>query len=108
MGLKTTNYTIRSNGLTLPEAYAAIRNIDIYGSKGMAYFGIHMNRENALDEKLEPLGTVCIQFDVNRNENPYVTAYNLAKSAVYVKKGSHVTKREMPFCGWEDDCLNET
>lgn len=108
MGFKTTNYTIKSNGLTLPEAYAAIRNLDICGANGVARFAIQTSREKALDKDLEPLATISIKFDVNRNENPYTTAYNLAKSIVTVTKESYSKSYEMPFHGWEDDLADET
>lgn len=105
MGLKKTNYTIQSNGLTLPEVYAAIRKIDICGAKAVAHFAIQTNRENALDENLEPLATIRVRFDVNRNENPYTTAYNHAKSVVTIERENHTVTREMPFYGWQDDIL---
>lgn len=103
MGLKTTNYTIQSNGLTLPEVYAAIHKIDICGTTGVAHFAIQTSRENALDENLEPLATVRVRFEVNRNENPYTTAYNHAKSVVTVEREGRVTTHTMPFHGWTDD-----
>ena len=101
MGLKTKNYTIEEIGLTLPEAYAVIRNLSIYGENGNAEFAIQASREKAIN--LSPLKTVYIEFKVNRNESPYVTAYNLAKSVLTEKRGLHTVTREMPFYGWEDD-----
>lgn len=101
MGLKTTNYTIEEIGLTLPEAYAVIRTLNIYGGKGSAEFVIQASREKAM--KLDAIRTIFIEFDVNRNESPFVTAYNLAKSVLTNKKGNHTYTQEMPFYGWQDD-----
>lgn len=101
MGFKRTNYTIKSNGLTLPEAYAFVKNIYINGEKGKAEFVIQASREDAIN--LEPLETVKITFKVNRNENPYTTAYNHAKSVVTVEREGRVTTHTMPFYGWTDD-----
>ena len=101
MGLKKTNHTIEELGLTLPNAYATIRTLNIYGDNGTAEFVVQSTRENCF--KLQPLKTVFVEFDVNRNENPYVTAYNKAKSIFTYKKGEHTMMQEMPFYGWEDD-----
>ena len=101
MGLKTRNYTIAENGLTLPEAYAVIRNLNVYGERGNAEFAIQASREKAIN--LAPLKTVHLEFTVNRNENPYVTAYNLAKSTRDLTIGEHTVTKKMPFYGWEDD-----
>lgn len=101
MGLKKTNYTIEELGLTLPEAYAYIRNLYVYGDKGNAEFVIQASRENAIN--LHPLKTVNIEFDVNRNESPYVTAYNKAKRVHTIQRGDKTITREMPFHGWTDD-----
>lgn len=101
MGLKRKNHTIEEIGLTLDEAYAFIRNMNIYGDKGNAEFVIQQSRENAIN--LAPLKTVYIEFDVNRNESPYVTAYNLAKSEQTKQRGRHTVTERMPFYGWEDD-----
>lgn len=101
MGLKAKNYNIDEIGLILPDAYAVIRNLNVYGNKGTAEFAIQSSRENALN--LQPLKIIYIEFEVNRNENPYITAYNLAKSVKTEKRGNHSVIHEMPFYGWEDD-----
>lgn len=106
MGFKRTNYKIEEIGLTIPEAYAVIKNINIYGEKGTAEFAIQTSRENAI--KLAPLKTVYIDFKANRNESPYVTAYNLAKSLQTEKRGAHTVTHEMPFYGWTDDFAGDT
>lgn len=101
MGLKKQNYTIEEIGVTLPEAYAYIRNLYVYGDKGNAEFVIQASRENAI--KLNPLKTVNIEFDVNRNESPYVTAYNKAKSVKTIQMGDKTITHTMPFYEWQDD-----
>lgn len=103
MGLKNKNYTIEEIGLTLPEAYAVIRNLNIYGENGTAEFVIQASREKAI--ALNPLKTVYLEFEVNRNESPYVTAYKLAKSEITKKRGVHTVTEKMPFYGWEDAIL---
>lgn len=101
MGLKTTNYTIEELGLTIPEAYAFIRNLYVCGENATAEFVIQANREKAIN--LAPLKTVTLEFKVIRDENPYYTAYNFAKSVITEKCGNHVFTNEMPFFGWQDD-----
>lgn len=103
MGFKKQNYTIEEIGVTLPEAYAYIHNLYVYGDKGNAEFVIQASRENAIN--LQPLKTVSIEFDVNRNESPYITAYKLAKSAHTIQRGDKIITYEMPFYGWEDDIV---
>lgn len=101
MGLKTTNYTIEELGITLPNAYAYISNLSVYGEKGRADFVVQTSRDSAI--KLQPLKTVSIEFDVDRNENPLVTAYRYAKNIRTYQKGIHTMTETMPFYGWEDD-----
>lgn len=101
MGLKKRNYTIKTNGVTLPEAHAVIKNIQIFGERGKAEIYVQASRDNAIN--LAPLEVVAIMFDVNRNENPYITAYNKAKSIVTTEIEGQTFTHEMPFYGWEDD-----
>ena len=101
MGLKTTNYTIEENGLLLPEAYAYIRNLYVNGEVGNAEFVVQASREKAVN--LAALKIVRIKFTVNRNESPFVTAYNHAKSVYTLQKGDKTITHEMPFYGWQDD-----
>ena len=101
MGFKKQNYTIEEIGVTLPEAYAYIRSIYVNGEKGNAEFVIQASREKAI--ALAPLKVVHIEFEVNRNESPYVTAYKLAKSVHTIQRGDKTITHEMPFHGWTDD-----
>lgn len=80
MGLKTFNYEVKKLGITVPTAYAIIRNMEIHGSKGKAEFIIQSTRETTKTK--EPLERFYLDFCVNRNENPYITAYNTAKGTV--------------------------
>ena len=105
MGLKKLDYIIEENGLLLPEAYAYVRSIRIDGDKGVAEISVQSSREKAIN--LVALKTVRIEFYVNRNENPFVTVYNLAKSEVEVRISEDIVEKvKMPFYGWEDD-INE-
>lgn len=107
MGFKTKNFEVKKLGIVLPEAYAIISHLAVSGTSGYAEFAIQSSRDNSL--KLQPIETVRIDFKVDRNESPYVTAYRKAKSQKEVKRFNQETK-EMetvlvgePFYGWEDD-----
>jgi hypothetical protein len=101
MGLKTKNYTIEEIGLTLPNAYAVIRNIYIDGERGVAEFAVQTSRENAFNKK--PIKIVSVEFTVDRNENVYKSAYRAAKDLVTIQDGAQTATRPMPFFGWTDD-----
>lgn len=107
MALKKTNYEVKDLGITLPEAYAIIHRIEIDGENGSAEFYIQNSpRENAFN--LKPLERKVVPFKVNRDESPFTTAYNAAKT-------DKTVTRELPngetkevevkgvFSGWEDD-----
>lgn len=109
MGFKTTNYEVKKLGIVLPEAYAIISRITVSGESGFAEFAIQSSRDNAL--KLEPIETVRVDFKVDRNESPYVTAYCRAQAQKEVKRMNHDTGtledilvREH-FYGWENDII---
>ena len=109
MGFKTTNYTTRKTMITLPEAYAMIRNIRIDGKSGVADFAIQSSRDNSMF--LQPVEVVKIFFEVDRNESPYVTAYRKAKESKEVLAPNIETGKLEPtiehgfFYEWEDDIL---
>lgn len=113
MGLKTTNYNVKNLGIILPNAYALIEKIEINEGYGVAKFAIQTSRNAA--EKHFPIETKEVSFKVNRNENPYVTAYNKAKSLEtfekYVinpetrKPEKKVFSKDNGFYGWEDDII---
>ena len=107
MGLKTTNYNVTKKGITMPEAYAYIRKLTIEYNSGVAEFVIQSTRENA--QKLTAMETVKVHFKVDREENPYVTAYNVAKGRKEITRTDKRTGESKtrfidgPFYGWEDD-----
>ena len=108
MGLKTNNYKVEKLDITLPVAYAIIKDFDIKGEKATATFVIQSSRENALEK--QPIEIKKFSFKVNRNENPYETAYKLVKTQVkYVYKDWDGTEKEKItngiFYGWQDDII---
>lgn len=119
MGLKKENYQIEKLGLTLPVAYAILHRLEVCGDRGFAEFRIQNSpRENALG--LKPLDVVNIEFAVDRNENPFVTAYReakkvetgtyLFKTGEFDEKGKEIVRNEAyeiraPFADWEDDIV---
>lgn len=114
MGLKTTNYQIKSKNIVLPEAYAIITEVQSTGNHGVAKFAITTNRENAekiLKGELKPIQEVEVGFVVNRDGNDRAIAYEKAKSRRPIMRMNHKTrKREpvyvnAPFYGWEDDII---
>lgn len=108
MGLKKNNYEVKDLGLTLETAYAVIHRLEVDGTHGVAEFYIQNSpRDNAFN--LKPLERKVITFEVNREENPFTTAYNTAKGTYTVKEYDEETIEpkdlEVPniFYGWEDD-----
>jgi hypothetical protein len=110
MGFKKQNYTIKKTMVTLPEAYAIIKNIYIAGQHGTADFVIQSSRDNSMF--LQPLDIVRVNFEVNRNESPYITAYRKAKESteeVFYKNGTEGYVKNIKlgaFHDWEDDNQN--
>jgi hypothetical protein len=109
MGLKTTNYEVKKLGIALPIAYAKIENLVIRGKYARADFVIQIDRKAT--ESKAPIERVSVEFALNRNESPFVTAYNTAKmsykgNAINEETGEieRVTKYN-PFYGWEDDIV---
>lgn len=111
MGLKKTNFEIEQLGITLPEAYAMVKDIEIRGSQAVAKIVVQQSRDFAIEKK--PIVEANIRFAVNRNENPYETAYKIAKGTkkqkVLNRENHKVEEIEipMPFYGWEDDIVSE-
>ena len=108
MALKTKNYVIEELGIVLPEAYAIVKNIRISGEYGSATIVVQQSRELAL--RKAPIKIVEVGFAVNRNENPYVTAYHEAKKDkphdVELPNGEMRTiKIKGQFADWEDDII---
>ena len=112
MGLKKQNYKIKQYDITIPWAYAIIRKITIDGNNGTAEFAIQETREAAKFK--EPFEKVVVNFVVNRNESPYVTAYNKAKEVkkntffdTTTKKITVISEEKGVLGGWEDDFCND-
>jgi hypothetical protein len=107
MGLKRKNYEVKNLGITLPEAYAIVKNVSVTRHNGYADIVIQSSRENAIN--LAPLETVKIKFRANVEENPFVLAYAKAKEKklveTYDDETGEVITIEQPaiFDGWEDD-----
>lgn len=108
MGLKTTNYEVKKLGIVSPTAYAIIKDLYIKGEYARADFVIQANR-TATSEK-EPLEIVKVEFALNRNESPFITAYKTAKGQHYENRYNEETKQvekvvvnNSIFYGWQDD-----
>lgn len=111
MGLVKRNYRVKSLGIILPTAYAKITKITVEKEKGTAEFSVQKDR--ASTDSFAPVEKVTVPFTVIRTENPFVTAYNEAKSVrektVLNRENGSTEKIEMPsyFYGWEDDIVGE-
>ena len=91
MGLKTTNYSVPSLGVTLDAAYALIS--DLYVDKqgnAKAVFEIQQSRENALG--LAPLDSVEVNFTADKTGLIYEQAYAAGKA--------------QKFTDWQDDIVD--
>lgn len=111
MGLKTYNYEIKELGITIPTAYAVIKKLIIDGKIGTAHFAIQSDRDSATNK--QPLEIKKFMFAVDRNTNPYETAYVESKKMV---KGSEwneqtqeyeIVEKDGIFTGWEDDIVKQ-
>lgn len=109
MGLKTTNYVAKNTGEVYETAYAILSNLTIKGENAEAIFSIHRDREKCFE--FDPLETKRLFFTIDRNKNPYETAYQKAKEKV-VQKVYNSNARLLEtlevdglFTGWEDDYL---
>ena len=103
MGLKKANYEIKSLGITLPEAYAIIKDLTINGESARADFAVQASRENA--SNLKPLEIKTLHFRVDRNTNPYETAYIESKKQVEEETANGKVLKDGVFTGWEDDII---
>lgn len=109
MGLKTRNYQVKGTGEIYESVYAVLSNLSIEGDQAEATFHIHRDREKCF--KFTPLETKRILFTVDREENPYTTAYKKAKEKIIKKVFNHELKqletieKDGIFTGWEDDYL---
>lgn len=112
MGLKRQNYECKKLGITLPKAYAVIKELHINGKYGRAIFAVQTSRENCFDK--EPIERVELNsFEIRRDESPYVTAYKIMREgsvheAINPETGTReLVKSGMPFFEWEDDIVDK-
>lgn len=116
MGLKKTNYKVKKLGITLPEAYAIVKDLTVRGKSGFATIAVQSSRENAdkvVDGTMTALEEVRVDFTVNRDANDRATAYEKATSYQEVEEFNPETGRVEtvvkyePFYGWTDDFVKE-
>ena len=109
MGLKTTNYVSKSTGITLPTAYAKIKDLVLNGNRGRAIFAIQASRENI--DKFAPVDKVEVNFTWDRKSDIAKTAYETAKAETrtvtnYNEKGEPYTEVEYgTLYGWDNDIV---
>lgn len=110
MGLKTKNYVSKTTGITLPTAYAKIKDLVLNGNNGRAIFAIHSTRE-AMD-KFAPVDKVEVHFAWDRKKDIAETAYEAAKKETRTveeynpETGEVVTKTEYgTLYGWDNDIV---
>ena len=90
MGLKTTNYELKSFGITIPEAYARLTDISInVNGWATGTFKIHQTREDLAISI--PLEKKYIEVFINKDLPIYTQIYNASKEKIFV--------------GWEDDIV---
>lgn len=106
MGLKTTNYVSKSTGLTLPTAYAKIKDLVLNGNNGRAIFAIQSTREAV--ENYQAIDKVEVRFVWDRKSDIAKTAYEAAKTQTIEKHnyetGETVTENGVLF-GWQNDIV---
>ena len=110
MGLKQENYELKKVGITIPEAYAVLRNLIIESDNRVrAIFAIQQSRE--MTSTHDPLKKVEVHFVWDRKTDPAKMAYKEAKKqmitrAVKNENGEWV-EQEFPgeLNGWEDDIV---
>ena len=116
MGLKKQNYESKALEIVIPQAYAIIKTIQVEGDSGVATFHIQTSR-NAADKKT-PIEKIDVPFEVNRNENPFITAYRAAKAEKTIERYTFDKEQGKPvkipvtvraaFFGWDDDIVSES
>ena len=107
MGLKRENYEVKNFGLTLPEAYAIIDQIENVKESTSVYFGIYSKREDA--KTYQPLEIRSVHFVWDRKSDLAKTAYELAKTRTEIQVDEEGNEVEVTikgiFDGWEDDIV---
>lgn len=92
MGLKTTNYEVKDFGITIPEAYARLTNINInVDGEAFGIFEIHQTRKDLIENN--SLERIHVNYVIDKD----LPVHN----QIYVK-----AKKEI-FTDWEDDIVEE-
>ena len=111
MGLKTTNYVSKSMGITLPTAYAVIKDLVLNGNDCRAIFAVQANRENAKTYKA--IDKVEVRFTWDRKTDLAKMAYETAKTETRTvervnEAGEVETVTENgTLYGWQDDIVED-
>ena len=104
MGLYKREYTSKSTGITLPTAYAVLKDLVLNGDKARAIFVIQSSRETT--KTLKPIDKVEVNFEWDRKQDLAKMAYEKAKTQI-VKDYDHERLIEIEdkgvLYGWEDD-----
>ena len=108
MGLIKNNYFSKSTGLTLPTAYAIIKDLVLNGNNGRAIFVIQSSRNATQNYK--PIDKVEIPFVWDRKTDIAKLAYETAKTQKIKEQvfdelsGEYKEiEKEGVLYGWTDD-----
>lgn len=83
MGLKTTNYEVKDFGITIPEAYARLTNVNInVDGEAFGTFEIHQTREDL--GEVNPLERIHINYIINKDLPVHNQLYVKAKEEIFV------------------------
>ena len=111
MGAMIENYKVEKLGITLPNAYAILKDLTIKGDSVTAHFAIQSTRENA--RHLQPLEVKTEHFKWDRKTDIAKMAYEKAKGQTTQKDYDYVECKEVEtivngcLYGWKDDYVTE-
>lgn len=88
MGLKTTNYTARQFGVTMPNAYARLVNVNV-DKDGHANCAFHVTKSR--DDSDSAVEVRYYSCPVNKDDKIFEQVYNAAKKELFID--------------WEDDIV---
>ena len=104
MGLKKDNYYSQSLGISLPTAYAVLKDLVLNGNNARAIFVIQSSRDAT--QTLKPIEKVEVYFEWDRKSDLAKIAYEKAKTQI-IK--DYLTDIEVEKCGvlfaWQDDII---
>lgn len=113
MGLKTTNYSSKSLGITFPAAYAILGDLVLNRktNKVRAIFLIQTSRQGT--ESFKPIDETHVDFVWDRKTNLVSMAYKVAREYEHYEDvknketGEYETvKVPGTLYGWEDDIVD--